>query len=543
MEPLDSPSRPRRRRWRFIGAGVGVLALVALVTVGVIAWRSSAAGLEVTGPDGGRWLGEPDLESLEFRAEAEEADALTEAALFLDGREVTDQADIDGSTVVYRPGDLDEGEHRLELVVEGGVLRGSLSHEWLFAVDTTPPEITVTEPTDEVAWGEPMHVAGTVDESALLRADGDEVDVDGGRFAVDFEQPPAGPVVIEAVDEFGNSTAATVEVEVAPREPPGMRSVHVTAHAWASEELREPILDMVEAGLINSVELDIKDEDGAVGYDSDVPLAQETGAAQGFYDLDEAVATLREHDVHIVGRIVAFADPILARWAWEGGERDKVIQTPGGDMYTGSYAGFANFADEEIRQYNIDLALEAAEAGFDDILYDYVRRPDGSLDNMHIPGLEGSPEEGIVEFLAEAREQLAEHRVWLGASVYGIAADRPTEIGQDIPAIAEHVDYVAPMVYPSHWGPGEYGVEDPNNQPYDIVHASLQVFEEAIGGTEARIVPWLQDFSLGAAYGPEQVRAQIEAAADLGIEEFLLWNAGSRYTRAALEEGAEVVGD
>jgi hypothetical protein len=146
-----------------------------------------------------------------------------------------------------------------------------------------------------------------------------------------------------------------------------------------------------------------------------------------------------------------------------------------------------------------------------------------------------TPENSVVAFLAESRAQLEPHRVWHGASVYGIASDRPTEIAQDIPGMAAYTDYIAPMVYPSHWARGEYDVADPNSQPYDIVHRSLSDFLGVVEGTETRIVPWLQDFSLGVSYGPAEVRAQIDAAADAGTDEWILWSASVRYTSEALD--------
>ncbi|MGH8958642.1 MAG: putative glycoside hydrolase, partial [Acidimicrobiia bacterium] len=100
---------------------------------------------------------------------------------------------------------------------------------------------------------------------------------------------------------------------------------------------------------------------------------------------------------------------------------------------------------------------------------------------------------------------------------------------------AKTVDYVAPMVYPSHWGPNEYGVVHPNASPYDIVFRSLSEFQRQVEGTEATVIGWLQDFSLGIDYGPTEVRAQIDAAADAGVLDFLLWDAAATYTSDALD--------
>src|SRR4029078_746831 len=128
----------------------------------------------------------------------------------------------------------------------------------------------------------------------------------------------------------------------------------------------------------------------------------------------------------------------------------------------------------------------AAKTGVDDILYDYVRRPDGPLSTMAFPGLRGAPEGSIASFLAEPRAALTPYKTYLGASVFGVAATRPEEVAQDIPMMASHLDYVAPMVYPSHWGPGEYGVADPNAQPYDIVQRSLGYFQRDRPGSRPR---------------------------------------------------------
>ena len=100
--------------------------------------------------------------------------------------------------------------------------------------------------------------------------------------------------------------------------------------------------------------------------------------------------------------------------------------------------------------------------------------------------------------------------------------------------MAREVDYIAPLIYPSHWNSGEYDVPDPNRQPYLIVKRSLADFKAAVTGTGARLVPWLQDFSLGVTYGPAEVRAQIDAARSDGVHEFLLWDAAVTYTAAGL---------
>jgi len=245
--------------------------------------------------------------------------------------------------------------------------------------------------------------------------------------------------------------------------------------------------------------------------------------------------------VRVVGRIVCFRDPKMAGWAWRHGHRDWVVQAPKGGPYNSAkYGGaaFTNWANKDVQAYNIALATEAAKNGFDDVMFDYVRRPDGPLATMRFPGAgRTTAPVGVANFVRDAAGPIRAHGAYFGLAVFGVSATRPKEVGQDIGAMAKYVDYVAPMVYPSHWGPGEYGVRNPNAQPYPIVHRSLKDFQKKVSGTTAEVMPWLQDFSLGVTYHVAQVKAQIEAAARDGIPSFLLWNAGCSY------QGGALVGD
>ncbi|MDG2112100.1 MAG: putative glycoside hydrolase, partial [Actinomycetota bacterium] len=283
-------------------------------------------------------------------------------------------------------------------------------------------------------------------------------------------------------------------------------------------------------GKITAVELDLKDESGFIRYDSTIPLAHEADAVVEIMNLRDAIDELHSRGVRVIGRLVAFRDPILAQHAWQEGDLDWVIQDLNGSPLS-KYGGFTNFNHEAVRQYNLDIAIEAAEAGIDDILWDYIRRPEGNLQNMNIPGLGGDdPAPVIVDFLADTQVALRQYDVFQGVSVFGIAATRGEYIAQDVQGMAPYVDYVAPMLYPSHWGPGEYGVADPESQPYDIVRESLADFQQVLEGTNTTLVPWLQDFTMHVDYGPEQIQAQIQAAADLGIDSWLLWDPLVTYT-------------
>lgn len=395
------------------------------------------------------------------------------------------------------------------------------------SAETVPPALRVTPPDPVRSYRAPIVVRGTAVDAVRVSIGTDTVTpTPDGSFELSVPWAPAVEVV--AADAAGNQSSSIVVTALAL---PRMRAVHVTAHAWSHEGLREAVLDLAREGRIDTVQLDIKDEDGVVGYDSQVQLARESGAVASIYDARAALRQLHELGLQVVGRIVAFRDPTVAAWAWHNGRPDWVVQNPSGQPYSSHYGpiAFTNVAHPDIRRYNIDLAVEAAQLGFDGVMYDYVRRPDGSLTSMHFAGLTGTPTDAVAGFLAESRYPVHVAGAHLSAAVYGIASTRPDEIAQDIPRMARNVDFVAPMLYPSHWNSGEYGVPNPNAQPYDIILRSLHDFQTSTAGTGAKVIPWLQDFSLGVTYGDAELRAQIDATRDAGIDGFFLWNAATRY--------------
>jgi hypothetical protein len=448
--------------------------------------------------------------------------------------------DVTDLSAIVALGDLSDGQYALAVEVDRGSLAPTVALQRAFSVDATPPSAEILEPTGPVPPIDPMVVrVATDDPGATVTINGVAATVaDDGVISQSFERPPEAPIVVRLTDQLGNFTETTVVVELAlpgTEGGPTIRGVHASGYTWTTPVLKDPIMEMIAAGLINTVEIDLKDEAGEIWYDTEVPLANTIGAVNELWDLAEVVDELHALGVRVIGRLVVFRDPKLADHAVATGALDLVVQTPEGEAY-GQYGGYTNPFNREVWEYNIAIAEEAAVLGVDDILYDYVRRPDQFLETMQFPGQgDLSPEDAIVGFLAESLPRVHAAGARLGASVFGIAATRPDEIAQDIPRMASTVDYVAPMVYPSHWGPGEYGVADPNSAPYDIAFRSLEDFQSQVAGTGATVMAWLQDFSLGVDYGPAEVRAQIQAAEDAGVLDFLLWDAAATYTRAALE--------
>jgi hypothetical protein len=311
-----------------------------------------------------------------------------------------------------------------------------------------------------------------------------------------------------------------------------MRGVHVTMALASLEGKVGDYLSLTRHGL-NTLELDIKDENGEVAFERpSVPLARQTGSARRYYNPVEVARAAHARGVYLIGRIVVFEDPILA----EQRPALAIRTSDGGVWHNSAGLGWANPYDSRVWTYNVDLGAAAARAGFDEIQFDYVRFPtDGDISAAVFRGKTDKPKTAVIaSFLEYAAGRLKPLGVRVSADVFGLSATRKMGIGQRPARIADYVDAIYPMVYPSHFGAGEYNLPDPNAQPGRTVALALRDFDVALRGTETRLVPWLQDFSLGRSYTAADVREQIQAARDAGTEGFMLWNAEGVYTRVAL---------
>jgi hypothetical protein len=314
--------------------------------------------------------------------------------------------------------------------------------------------------------------------------------------------------------------------------PAEMRGVHVTMALASLDGKIDEYLALTRQGL-NTIELDVKDENGEVGFRRPaVALARQTGAARPYYNAFDVARAVHDRGVYLIGRVVVFEDPVLA----EQRPALAIRTTDGGVWHNAAGLGWANPYDSRVWKYVVDLGEAAARAGFDEIQFDYVRFPtDGDLSAAVFKGKTDQRRSAVIaSFLEYASGRLRPLGVRVSADVFGLSATRDMGIGQRPRRIAQYLDAIYPMVYPSHFGPGEYNLPDPNAQPGRTVALALRDFDVALRGSETRLVPWLQDFSLGRAYTAADVRDQIQAARDAGAEGFMLWNAGGIYTRAAL---------
>jgi len=338
------------------------------------------------------------------------------------------------------------------------------------------------------------------------------------------------------------------------------KAIYYTGTSAGSQERIDNLIRLAKETELNAVVIDIK-EGGVVNYESSVPQVKENNLFVKYYDPIELIKKLHENDIYVIGRIVCFRDDGLARK-----RADLAIKRPDGTLWReGSMGSWTNPYNEEVWKYNIDIAKEAADLGFDEIQFDYVRFPTPARKSDVYYGENMPPKtEAINGFLKAAKEELHDGKgVFVSADVFGIIIESKVDgdaIGQDFEKVGLDVDYICPMIYPSHYANASRGImgngygqeingvlfTKPDLQPYEVVFNTLTKAKERISGMEgyyAKVRPYIQDFTASyleegyyQVYGAEQVRQQIDAVYDAGFEEWILWDGYNTYSEDALEK-------
>ncbi len=319
------------------------------------------------------------------------------------------------------------------------------------------------------------------------------------------------------------------EVEL---ERQAIRALYLNPVVTTSPAQVDNLIQVINATNANAVVIDIKEE--WIWYETGVTFFQEAGTVRPAYDIDTLLQRFADNDIYTIARHVLFKDSTVAEVYPDLAVRDVTTGGPWRDI---NGVAWVNPFIEELWEPNIDLAVESAKLGFDEIQYDYVRFPtDGDLATMDfgVEFTQARREAAIEGFLALSRERLLPTGAKQSADVFGftMVVDDDLGIGQNFAQVAGHVDYLSPMVYPSHYSDDQFGLPgSPNNHPYEIVEISLQGGIERLGGNASQLRPWLQDFDLSGqpTYTTAMVRAQIQAADDLGTSGWMLWDPENRY--------------
>lgn len=330
-----------------------------------------------------------------------------------------------------------------------------------------------------------------------------------------------------------------------------VKGIYVTGLMAGSPNM-DNLIELADETCINTMVIDIKDDQGNITYEMSLS-ENDIGASKDYIsDMEGLMEKLKEHHIYTIARISCFKDPYLAA------ERPELaLKKADGSFVTDTDdIPWVNPYEEDVWEYLTDIALAAADMGFDEIQFDYVRFPVGKNAAAADYGVNVNiyrKELAIEGFLSYATDRLHEKNVVVGADVFGTVIDNKIDqeyTGQDYQALGSVVDVLSPMIYPSHYRNGVYGLKVPDAQPYETILCALEGSSEELKPVKeedrAIVRPWLQSFTATwvrghITYGGEEIKKQIQAVYDAGYDEWILWNAANRYPKEGLIEEEETV--
>ena len=342
--------------------------------------------------------------------------------------------------------------------------------------------------------------------------------------------------------------------------PQIIKATYMTSWSAGTESRIQYFLDLVKVTEINAVVIDIKDYSGLVAYDINLPEIERYKAKEiRIKNINSLIKRLHDENIYVIARATVFQDPILAKARPDLAVKRKLTTTSSTDQYPTWYdkkgLAWTDPSSKEVWDYNIAIAKDAANRGFDEINFDYIRFPsDGDTSSMYFSFWDKKyPKTEILKnFYSYLRESLS--GIKISADIFGLVAIQTGDIGvgQILENVYESFDFVCPMVYPSHYYSGTLGYKNPADHPYEIVKYSIDkavarliTLEKSTDLSSAtstkinsKLRPWLQDFDLGTDYTPEMVKAQIQATSDsLGdkYSGYMMWNPSNVYTKTALQ--------
>lgn len=315
-----------------------------------------------------------------------------------------------------------------------------------------------------------------------------------------------------------------------------IRAIYVAANVSDIQNL----IETAKKFCANAVIIDIKNDFGKTTCDLGI-IGSET-IKKPIVDMSEKIQTLKKNGLYTIARIVAFKDFV---------RNDLCIKNADGSIWIDKEeTQWLNPYDEKTKNYLLDISIKTARLGFDEIQYDYIRFSSYLNDNIELGKLSKiySKCDIINIFLADAIKLLHNEKVSVSVDVFGCIIDGATNslalknskiLGQDYVKIATIVDYICPMIYPSHFPSKSMGIEKPDLSPYDVIYNALKLSEKMLknAGKNKKIAivrPYLQAFTAKwlkeyQIYSQKQIDEQIKAVYDVGLYQWSLFNSSGKY--------------
>lgn len=335
--------------------------------------------------------------------------------------------------------------------------------------------------------------------------------------------------------------------------PETVKSVYMTACVLSTVDFKQDLVDLIDSTEINSVVIDIKDFSGTISFPTDNPklYGAHHGTGCKATGVKEFIEELHAKNIYVIGRVTVFQDNVMTKI-----RPDLAVKRASdrGVWKDSKGISFIDVGAKEHWDYIVELSKESYAIGFDEINFDYIRYPsDGNMKDIYFEHSDGNnkPQE-LEKFFKYLHEQLKDTGIVTSADLFGMTTTNTDDlnIGQVLERALPYFDYVAPMVYPSHYPSNFNGWANPNHYPYELIHFVMksgadkaealknstttpEYVRERVGKHQLRT--WIQDFDYGGEYGPREVRLQIDASVDAGVSSWMMWAPSNRYTKEALK--------
>ena len=390
----------------------------------------------------------------------------------------------------------------------------------------------------------------TIDQAA------EEILEDNGLINEAIEKPVGEPYEVGVTPDdynmdYDTSRLLSLEEKKSKYYPKdGVKGLYFNTYSINNPEVYNKIIDLMEDTALNTVVIDIKDDWGNVTMNFDTDDEDIKYSKIDIVDPEALIEDLHSRGIYVIGRVTTFKDSIITEKHPDWG-----FTLDDGTLWkNGHEEAFMNPFLKEVQDYDIKIATLAAQVGFDEIQFDYVRFAEGfetfgdtlyysrGVYENEIEMDEGEKRVGaITGFVQRAREELQAYNVPISIDVFGYALQvrRAEGIGQDFDEMANQTDVISSMIYPSHWGSWSFDIEKPDLEPYELVKRYLDEEKEILGQLDHPPVsrPWIQDFTASwigegnwMEYDGDAVQAQIDAIYDQGLNEYLIWNSNSEYS-------------
>ena len=316
---------------------------------------------------------------------------------------------------------------------------------------------------------------------------------------------------------------ASLEFNKFKKEHDEIRGVYFNGYLFNNPNKRESIEEILMSTNVNTLVIDVKTDNGHILFDTDVKEVSYLNNERVKFSKNE-IQDLREiKDLYLIARLVVFQDPLFAKFFPDEAVFDSRLNKP----YSQNGQFFLDPSSEKVQNYIVNIAVEACRLGFDEIQYDYIRYPDSNNKFMRFDTKNDFENRvnNINSFLSKSRKMLHNEGCLLSADTFGYILTNKQDggIGQNLESIVENVDFISPMVYPSHYTNGSFGYQNPNKHPYEVITAALTDALDR-GIDKDKIRPFLQGFW----HSNEDIRNNIKAASDLKMD-WLIWNILSVY--------------